>query len=285
MPEDRPSGTDTCARRCSATVGSSSAGPTEVDARQGRTPVAEPPQPAAASVTPQDWVAAPAAPAGPAPVGSCPVRAKLRRRTFRFAGHKQPQLAPVVTVRRRHKLCKQPCGALALRRHWRTRRRRCQGSCRRAAHRPSTADGAVDPAARQHPVGRAAARSHAASRSCASARRACTTTQRAGPLGARPRRATAATCRRRPRRWHPSGALDATRTAAHASSGGTVGASRRDGPGRHIDRAWRRAHLRGRCDQRCGSACARTGFSLACRARRDRRRRDRWSVAPPIHRR
>ena len=214
------------------------------------------------------------------------VRAKLGRRTFGFAGHKQPQLAPVVTVRRRHKLCRQPVGALGLRRHWRTRRRRRQGSRRRSAHRPSTADCAPDPAARQHPVGRAAARSHAASRSCASARRACTTTQRASPLGPRRTRcATASFRRRRPRRWHPSGARDATRTATNASARGTLGASRRDGAGRHIDRARRRARLRGRCDQRCGSACARTGFSLARRARRDRGGRDRWSVAPPIHRR
>ena len=52
------------------------------------------------------------------------VRAKLGRRTFGFAGHKQPQLALVITVGRRHKLCRQPVGALGLRRHWRTRRRR-----------------------------------------------------------------------------------------------------------------------------------------------------------------
>ena len=108
------------------------------------------------------------------------------------------------------------------------------------------------------------------------------------PAPSAPRRTRCATASfrwRRPRRWRPSGARDAARTATNASARGTLGASRCDGAGRHIDRARRRARLRGRCDQRCGSACARTGFSLARRARRDRGGRDRWSVAPPIHRR
>ena len=62
-----------------------------------------PPTPPAPSV-----VEPPAA--GPAPLGPVPaaVRARLGRWTFGFAGHKQPQLAPVITVGRRHKLCRQP---------------------------------------------------------------------------------------------------------------------------------------------------------------------------------
>ena len=250
-------------------------------------PVAATSRVPAAAAPSRAALSCPAPAADPAPVGpeSCPVRAYLGRRAFGLAGHKQPQLAPVVTVRRRHKLCSSP-----------------------SVHSPSAGTGAqggdaAKAAAGGQPTGlppQTAPLTQQLANTPLAAQPPAPTPPPApapvpdapapppsapAPSAPAPRRATAATCRRRPRRWHPSGALDATRTAAHASSGGTVGASRRDGPGRHIDRAWRRAHLRGRCDQRCGSACARTGFSLARRARRDRRRRDRWSVAPPIHRR
>ena len=99
--EDRPSGTDPCARRCSPTAGSSSAGLSRRSTPQGRTPVAD----ATSAASCSSYSSAARARAGlPCSslrqLGARPVRAKPRRRIFRFAGHKQPQLAPVVTVRR-----------------------------------------------------------------------------------------------------------------------------------------------------------------------------------------
>ena len=231
--------------------------------------------------------------AGRRPRRSCPCRSRTRcavraepgrRWAFGFAGHKQPQLALVI-VGRRHKLCGQPVGASGLRRHWRAGCGCGEGSRRRSAHWPPTADRASDPAARQHPVGCAASRSHAASRSGASARRACTTTQRVPP-GALP-----GTPRHRHLRSAPPQAPALRlRPPCHSDRRPRLHprhpcASRRDGPGGHIDRARRRARLRGRCNQRCGSACARTGFGLARRARRNRRRRDRRCIAPSVRRR
>ncbi len=108
----------------------------------------------------------PAAGLGPGPAGAS--RAEpgpgQRRRAFGFAGHKQPQLAPVVDFEPDLGLCRQSGRAPGLRWQRRTRRRRRQGSRRRSAHGHSTADGAVDEPARQHPAGCAAFGSHTASR-------------------------------------------------------------------------------------------------------------------------
>ena len=142
------------------------------------------------------------------------IRTKPGRRAFRFAGHKQPQLAPVINVEPRHKFSEQSVGASGLHRHWLASDGCSEGSRRRSAHRHAAAAGASDPAARQHPVGGAAFGSRTASRPGPSARSSRTTTQRASSLG-RPRWARCATaasfCRRRPRRRRAARAVDAAR--------------------------------------------------------------------------
>ena len=94
-------------------------------------------------------------------------RTEHRRRSRRLTRHRRSQLAAINTIKPELGLCRQSVHAPGFVWQWCTRRRRGQGRRRRSAHRSGTPDDTFDPTGRQHTLGCATFRSHAASRTCA----------------------------------------------------------------------------------------------------------------------